>query len=773
MGSTTREAVQRYIDEGFGRPHPIPRGKKGPLVKWNDPTRRFVLDAFDVDGNVGTLLGDDVGGLVDIDLDCPQAVQAAARLLPPTPRVHGRPSVGASHCWYLSPGTTSEQFKGPDGAMLVEIRASAHQTVLPPSTHPGGERLTWFQNGSPAVVAADTLRAAVRNVAVAALLAQHWPARGRHEVRLALGGLLHGAGVGEAEAIKLIETAATLGGSDATGVRDVERAVRDSYAKLERGERVTGAPKLAEMLGPAIVTCLRTFLHIDANREINAGVRDLKTITPDAWEAIAQANDPPRLFIHGGAPTRIEHAARKGDARRVCSFVPLNADRLRHEAARATDWFKVTKGVTRLVEPPMSVIKDMLATPAEGIPLPLVTRITHAPVVASGGTVQTTPGYQPATGTYYVADGLEVHTVADAPTQQAVRQAVEWIERMIVDFPFVGETDRAHAIAFLLLPFVRDVIDGLTPLHLFEKPTAGTGATLLTDVLLYPSVGTDVAKISTVTDDDEWRKQITSTLMEGPTVVLIDNARELTSPQLAKALTDRIWKSRVLGVSRDVNLQVECVWGATGNNPVLHQEIARRVVPIRLDSGTERPFQGRTFTISNLRVWVAARRGDLVWAALTIARAWFAAGCPDGARSLGMYERWAEVIGGMLDVAGVGGFLTNLDAFYDQDDLEGDAIHWFIERWSREHGTTPVRVGQVASWALASDSEILPLLGERLSDRGLQTRFSLFVRRLKGRVATVDGVRMRVEGVRQAGRPSRTTWRVASVPEQMPLAAAS
>ena len=34
----------------------------------------------------------------------------------------------------------------------------------------------------------------------------------------------------------------------------------------------------------------------------------------------------------------------------------------------------------------------------------------------------------------------------------------------------------------MLLPFVRELIDGPTPLHLIEKPTPGTGGTLLATV---------------------------------------------------------------------------------------------------------------------------------------------------------------------------------------------------------------------------------------------------------------------------------------------------
>jgi hypothetical protein len=61
--------------------------------------------------------------------------------------------------------------------------------------------------------------------------------------------------------------------------------------------------------------------------------------------------------------------------------------------------------------------------------------------------------------------------------------------------------------------------------------------------------------------------------------------------------------------------------------------------------------------------WVHANRGELVWSLLTLAQAWVAVGKPRGAVTLGSYESWARVIGGILDVAGIQGFLGNVKEF--------------------------------------------------------------------------------------------------------------
>ena len=133
-----------------------------------------------------------------------------------------------------------------------------------------------------------------------------------------------------------------------------------------------------------------------------------------------------------------------------------------------------------------------------------------------------------------------------------------------------------------------------------------------------------------------------------------------------------------------------------------------------------------------------------------------------------MYERWAEVIGGMLDVARVPGFLENLEDFYDAADVEGDAVRWFIENWRMRHGATPVKVSDVADWALEPGSLVLTLL-PTTSDRGLRTAFSLWVRSIKDRVFVIEDTKVRVEAVRTLKKSATSTWRVASMDEEVRL----
>ena len=221
------------------------------------------------------------------------------------------------------------------------------------------------------------------------------------------------------------------------------------------------------------------------------------------------------------------------------------------------------------------------------------------------------------------------------PTSLEVDRAKHFIlDELLGDFLFVNDRECVHAVELLILPFVRALIDGPTPLHLIEKPTPGTGATLLTDVLIYPATGRPIAAMTEGRDEDEWRKRLTAKLRTGSAAVLIDNLkRPLVSASVAAAITSTVWEDRILGTSDMTRLPVRCAWIATGNNPTLSSEIARRTVRIRLNAKQDRPWLRDRFRHPDLRLWVSAHRHELVAAALTLVRAWIAAGKPDPTRS--------------------------------------------------------------------------------------------------------------------------------------------
>jgi len=124
-----------------------------------------------------------------------------------------------------------------------------------------------------------------------------------------------------------------------------------------------------------------------------ASWQDLGTLSDAAWDAMYQANEPPRYFRHGCVPVRIEE-----DDNGVPVIRELTPDRLKYEMARVATWKALRKdrdGKESEVDakPPGDVIKDMLATPDPL--LPVLNRIVEAPVCAPDGSIATESGITP------------------------------------------------------------------------------------------------------------------------------------------------------------------------------------------------------------------------------------------------------------------------------------------------------------------------------------------------------------------------------------------
>ena len=377
---------------------------------------------------------------------------------------------------------------------------------------------------------------------------------------------------------------------------------------------------------------------------------DLARLTARGWDLLKAANTPPWLYRCGGRPSWVE---RDDEGRPIAHA--MTEDRMRHALAQLADWRRTSRsGDLVPAHPPAVLLKNLLATPDPA--LPVLAAIVTAPVFGGDGSLVTEPGYHAATRLLYEPPpGFVLPAVPERPTRAETDAArTLLLDGLLGDFPFTNEAERAHALALILLPFMRALIDGPTPLHLIEKPTPGTGATLMIDAIAVVTTGVSASVMVEGRDDEEWRKRLTAKLRQIPSIVLIDNLRRrLDAAPLAAALTAPWWEDRILGKSETVRFPIRCTWIATGNNPQFSNELARRLVRIRLDAHVDQPWRREGFRHANLLAWTRANRAALVAACLTLGRAWIAAGRPRHDGMLGSFEAWAGIMGGILEAAGV------------------------------------------------------------------------------------------------------------------------
>ncbi len=250
-----------YLGRGYA-PIPIRLGDKNPgYGGWNEweVGPEELTEVFAKPCNIGLLLGEPSGGLVDVDADVAEAVTVVPAFLPKTV-ASGRENNPRSHMFYKSHGARTIKYKDVDGEMLLELRSDGHQTLVAPSVHPDGDRYLWdLRDGSePTQVAPEALATMCNKAATATLIARHLPpSGGRHDYAMALAGyLLRPGRLDEETTEKIMKEAWSAGGGDTPdAVRDIEGIVRDTARKISDGGPVVGGPTL-ESLAPGVVGLL-------------------------------------------------------------------------------------------------------------------------------------------------------------------------------------------------------------------------------------------------------------------------------------------------------------------------------------------------------------------------------------------------------------------------------------------------------------------------------------------------------------------------------------
>ena len=476
---------------------------------------------------------------------------------------------------------------------------------------------------------------------------------------------------------------------------------------------------------------------------IQTNARHHREVAGDAYQALVKGNNPPCIFVRDAKLVRV-----RPDESETPVIEIIKPESLHYHLDKTANYFtrrhtqngpSDTKGTI-----PMSVVKNVLSFP-EWPDFPALAGVVNYPFFTPEGELIATSGYNERTRTYYYPDNLAIGDTE--PTGENVAKAKRLIlDDLLIDFPFVDEASRTHAVAIALLPFVRPAIEGPTPLHMIDAPTPGSGKSLMASLLAQIAAKDGAMSMTAVDNEEEWRKRLIAALLTGKSHIIIDNIpQKLVSSMLAAALTFDRWTERNLGGLENVTTTVRAVFIGTGNNSTAHGELARRTVWSRIDARVEMPWKRTQFKHQNILEWAKTHRSEIVTACLTLCRLWFETGQPDAKHRLGSYEAWSQVIGGILTTAGFEDFLGNADEMYEKADT--DRLPWvaFVEKWYEAHGYN--RVGTDKLFPIASVYDALPgtkpeglnLLGEFVEGPTNRSRQSKLGRLLRKNIDRVFG----------------------------------
>jgi hypothetical protein len=353
--------------------------------------------------------------------------------------------------------------------------------------------------------------------------------------------------------------------------------------------------------------------------------------------------------------------------------------------------------------PPTEIAPSIL-TQANYQYLRPITGMIYCPVIRSDGSILSTPGYDPSTGLYLVTD-LKYFPILPLET------AKEIIEDILCDFPFLNAQHKSAAIACVLTFLTRHSFAGATPLFYFDGNRSRVGKGLLTDLIIMIILGLFASRYDWPDNSEERRKAVTSFALSGSPYMLIDNFKGLLGGATIEALcTGRVWKDRLLGINKKVELFINFISMVTGNNCRLTNDMCGRVCHCKLQTDLQDPSTRPTtdFRHPDLIGFVQNYRALILSAFLSIP--YHYGQTKNKITNLvpfGGYNEWSAAVREPIISAGWADPDSHT-ALYENNDDEAPLLRQLVAAWA-ELGK-PYTVNNAIIYAMSQELSPAPLL---------------------------------------------------------------
>lgn len=307
---------------------------------------------------------------------------------------------------------------------------------------------------------------------------------------------------------------------------------------------------------------------------------------------------------------------------------------------------------------------------------PKLLNFADLPFFNADGIVVREPGYDKKSQVFLKPSAAARRlTFPQHPTEQQVKDSVDFIMGECFDqFPWDDGPDHQHTngagskasfLAFLLMPFIQEMINGPRPLYLVSKPSAGTGATTLLECALFIMTGQNARSQTMDPSEEEQRKSITTAFAGGKSYYWLDNVKGvLRSPAYCNLATAAVWEDRLLGGNKMATYLNKMIFIIAGNNARGTKEIMRRAFTSMLDAKIDPTKRDESvFRHNPLQKFIKENHDKILTCLFTIIQSWIVNGkvmFRDKDRSLASFGSWTQITGGILQNAGVDGFLSNL-----------------------------------------------------------------------------------------------------------------
>ncbi|WP_154654778.1 hypothetical protein [Solimonas variicoloris] len=353
------------------------------------------------------------------------------------------------------------------------------------------------------------------------------------------------------------------------------------------------------------------------------------------------------------------------------------------------------------------------------------------------------------------ARALAMRRAGDLPEEQVAQRAeralAAWSlvfllrDHVLADFDFSSAADEANAWAAALTPPVAPSA-GHTPLILITAPMRGSGKTTLANLLT--SLWERPVSFGWPSSDEELEKCLGAAFAAGRSLILMDNVtRKLQSDVLARVVTSPdLSMIRRLGTNDTIAAPLGLTLYATANNPDVHEDIKRRVLPIRLDPrgldpAKRSPTAFRHPDIEGYLAGETPRIRARLYAALT---AWARAHAPESPSNVPLtgFHQWQRSVAGLLRFIGRQRHVTNLlgnrDAFLEGSDQASEETDRFMQAWA--DARDPQQWAAPADLVeIANANDLLAWVLEAKLDAAKAKRLGHWIKSLVGRKFELGG----------------------------------
>ena len=226
-------------------------GTKTVKASWLKRRKQIINSVDDVDEykNYHIITGDN--NIVDIDLDCMEAIKLAPYFLPATSMKYGRQSNPTSHWLFKVIDLTKKHtrkwfsFEDPnvDKETLVELRAHDHYSMCA-GKYPEEEYVKWTDYSSIKETTYDVLYKSVAMLAVASIILRNYPTGDRNVYIWQVAGTLWHHKVTEDDALKIIETVCNVVSDEEVNSRLAK--AKHVYKSDTPQKEIVGLPTLAK-----------------------------------------------------------------------------------------------------------------------------------------------------------------------------------------------------------------------------------------------------------------------------------------------------------------------------------------------------------------------------------------------------------------------------------------------------------------------------------------------------------------------------------------------